>query len=60
MSNNIPMSDKTYANISAVERLLNKADFGEDFVPTHSTLLKNHPTIFTTIDPEISVIIIYN
>lgn len=52
------MSDKTYANISAVDRLLNTADFGEDFIPTCPTLLKNHPTIFTNIDPEIRVIIL--
>jgi len=47
------VKDKTYANIAAVDRLLNKADFGEDFVPTCRTLLNNHPTIFTKIDPEI-------
>lgn len=47
------IKDKTYANIAAVDRLLNKADFGEDFIPTCSTLLKNHPTMFTTLDPEI-------
>ncbi|KAE9532705.1 hypothetical protein AGLY_009786 [Aphis glycines] len=47
------IKDKTYANVAAVDRLLNKADFGEDFVPTCSTLLNNHPTIFTNIDPEI-------
>jgi len=42
--------------VAAVDRLLNKADFGEDFVPTCNTLLNNHPTIFTNIDPEIKVI----
>lgn len=47
------IKDKTYANVAAVDRLLNKADFGEDFVPTCNTLLNNHPTIFTNIDPEI-------
>lgn len=50
--------DKTYANIAAVDRLLNKADFDEDFIPTCPTLLNNHPTIFTNIDPAIKVIIV--
>lgn len=49
--------DKTYGNITAVDRLLSKADFGEDFIPTCPTLLNNHPTIFTNIDPEIRVLI---
>ncbi|KAL4119126.1 hypothetical protein QTP88_011978 [Uroleucon formosanum] len=46
------IKDKTYANIAAVDRLLSKADFGEDFVPTCSVLLNHHPTIYTNIDPE--------
>lgn len=50
------VSDKSYANIAAVDRLLNKADFDEDFIPTYSTLLNNHPTVFTKLDPEIKVI----
>lgn len=55
---NIFVLDKTYVNIAAVDRLLNKADFGEDFIPTCPTLLKDHPTIFTSIDPKIKVILI--
>ncbi|XP_060879871.1 putative ribosome-binding factor A, mitochondrial [Metopolophium dirhodum] len=47
------IKDKTYANIAAVDRLLSKADFGEDFVPTYNVLLNYHPTIYTNIDPEI-------
>jgi len=56
LTNNFAISDKTYANIAAVDRLLSKADFGEDFVPTYDVLLNNHPTIYTNIDPEIKVI----
>lgn len=55
---NIVFLDKTYANIAAVDRLLNKADFGDDFIPSCSTLLYNHPVVFTSIDPQIRVIII--
>lgn len=54
----IVLLDKTYSNIAAVDRLLNEADFGKDFVPTCPTLLNNHPTVFTKIDPKIKVTII--
>ncbi|XP_025196425.1 putative ribosome-binding factor A, mitochondrial isoform X1 [Melanaphis sacchari] len=47
------IKDRTYANVAAVDRLLNKADFGEDFIPTCNTLLIDHPTIYKNIDPEI-------
>lgn len=55
--NIINISDKTYSNIAAVDRLLNKADYGDDFTPTCLTLLKNHSIVFTSIDPEIKVIV---
>lgn len=55
---NIAFKDRTYANIAAVDRLLNQADFGDDFIPHCPTLLYNHPVVFTNIDPQIKVIII--
>ncbi|XP_050538887.1 putative ribosome-binding factor A, mitochondrial [Daktulosphaira vitifoliae] len=45
--------DKTFDNVEAVNELLKKADFGEDFVPTCPTLMDNYQTIFTNFEPEI-------
>lgn len=49
------MQDKKFDNVEAVNELLKRADFGEDFVPTCPTLIDNYQTIFTTIEPEMKV-----
>ncbi|XP_050432297.1 uncharacterized protein LOC126840525 [Adelges cooleyi] len=49
------VKDKTFDNIKAVDNLLKKADFGEDFVPTCPTLLNKYETIYTVIEPELKV-----